>query len=42
MDPGHRPGGTTSIDVTYYRVNGFGADLEVFDSFTLTRRRSDG
>jgi Purple acid Phosphatase, N-terminal domain/Calcineurin-like phosphoesterase len=42
VDPGHRPGGTTSIEVTYYRVNGFGADLEVFDSFTLTRRRSDG
>ena len=43
VDPGTRPGGETSIDVTYYRVKGFGgAELEVFDTFTLTRPRSDG
>lgn len=38
VDPGHR----TSIAVTYYRVNGFGGELETYDTFTLTRRRSDG
>ena len=42
VDPGRRPGGQTSIDVTYYRVKGFGGLLEVFDTFTLTRPRNDG
>ena len=30
------------IDVTYYRVKNFNSELEVFDTFTLTRPRSDG
>jgi hypothetical protein len=42
VDPGNQPGGQTSIDVTYYRVKGFGGELEVFDTFTLTRPRNDG
>ena len=42
VDPGDRPGGMTSIDVTYYRVKDFNSQLEVFDTFTLTRPRSDG
>jgi hypothetical protein len=43
VDPGNRRGGETSIDVPCYRVKGFGgAELEVFDTFTLTRPRSDG
>jgi hypothetical protein len=42
VDPGDRPGGVTSIDVTYYRVKDFNSQLEVFDTFTLTRPRSDG
>ena len=42
VDPGSRPGGHTRIDVTYYRVVGFGGELEPYDSFTLTRRRTDG
>jgi hypothetical protein len=42
VNPGSRPGGETSIDVTYYRVKGFGgAELEVFDTFTLTRPLTD-
>ena len=42
VDPGRHPGGRTSIEVTYYRVTGFGGELEAYDTFTLTRRRSDG
>ena len=42
VDPGNRPGGRTTIDVTYCRVKDFNSDLEVFDTFTLTRPRSDG
>ncbi len=42
VDPGDRRDGKTSIDVTYYRVKGYGGDLEVFDSFTLTPPRNDG
>lgn len=42
VDPGRRPGGQTTIEVTYYRVKSFGGDLEVFDTFTLTRPRNDG
>ena len=42
VDPGSHPGAKTSIAVTYYRVIGFGGELEAFDTFTLTRRRTDG
>jgi hypothetical protein len=42
VDPGRRPGDQTTIEVTYYRVKNFGSELEVFDTFTLTRPRSDG
>jgi hypothetical protein len=42
VDPGDRRGGETSIDVTYYQAKVYGGDLEVFDSFTLTRPRKDG
>jgi hypothetical protein len=42
VNPGERPGGQTSIEVTYYRVKGFGGELEVYDSFSLTRPRNDG
>jgi 3',5'-cyclic AMP phosphodiesterase CpdA len=42
VDPGSHPGGSTSIEVTYYAVTGpFGA-LTAVDSFTLVRPRSDG
>jgi 3',5'-cyclic AMP phosphodiesterase CpdA len=42
VDPGDRPGGRTSIDVTYYAVTGpFGA-LTPIDQFTLVRPRRDG
>jgi 3',5'-cyclic AMP phosphodiesterase CpdA len=42
VDPGDRPGGRTSIDVTYYAVTGpFGA-LTAVDQFTLVRPRRDG
>jgi len=30
------------FEVTYYRVKGFGGELEGFDTFTLTRPRNDG
>ena len=42
VDPGRRPGGQTSIAVTYYRVTGFGGELEAYDAFTLVRPRRDG
>lgn len=42
VDPGRRPGDQTTIEVTYYRVKNFGSELEVFDTFTLSRPRSDG
>jgi len=42
VDPGGWPGDHTSIEVTYYRVRGFGGELEVYDSFRLTRPRNDG
>ncbi len=42
VDPGDRPGGQTTMDVTYYRVKNFNSELEVFDTFTLTRPRNDG
>jgi hypothetical protein len=38
VDPG-RPGGTTSINVTYYAVSGPYGDLTPVDRFTLTRPR---
>ncbi|MFF3908089.1 purple acid phosphatase family protein [Streptomyces sp. NPDC001848] len=40
VDPGH-PGGTTSIHVTYYAVDGPYGDLLPVDRFTLTRPRGD-
>jgi hypothetical protein len=42
VDPGNRPGGPTSIEVTYYNVNKPTGELSVFERFTLHRRRSDG
>jgi hypothetical protein len=42
VDPGHRPGGRTSMRVTYYNVNKPSGELSVFEQFTLHRRRSDG
>ncbi|MBO0769293.1 MAG: metallophosphoesterase family protein [Solirubrobacterales bacterium] len=41
VDPGDRPGGQTSIAVTYYRVKGFGGELEAYDAFKLVRPRRD-
>lgn len=40
VDPG-RPGGMTSIKVTYYDVVGVGGECQVFDTFTLQRPRRD-
>jgi hypothetical protein len=42
VDPGSRPGGRTSLHVTYYNVNKPSGALSVFEKFTLHRRRSDG
>jgi hypothetical protein len=42
VDPGTRPGGRTSISVTYYNVNKPHGELSVFERFTLHRRRADG
>ena len=42
LDPGSRPGGFTTIKVTYYDVVGTGGELEAFESFTLRRPRRDG
>ena len=42
VDPGNGPGDRTSIEVTYNRVVGFGGELQPYDTFTLTRPRSDG
>ena len=41
VDPGTRRGGTTSITVTYYEVTGTGGQLNVFETFTLQRKRRD-
>ena len=41
LDPGSRPGGPTTIKVTYYDVVGAGGQLAPFESFTLTRPRRD-
>ena len=42
VDPGKRPGDTTSMYVTYYNVNKPSGELSVFEKFTLQRKRSDG
>ena len=42
VDPGSHAGGTTTIKVTYYDVTGPDGRLAPFESFTLSRPRSDG
>jgi hypothetical protein len=42
VDPGSRPGGITSLEVSYVDVTGSDGHLEKFESFTLQRKRSDG
>jgi 3',5'-cyclic AMP phosphodiesterase CpdA len=42
VDPGRRPGDTTTMHVTYYNVNKPSGELSVFETFSLHRRRSDG
>ncbi|MBS2962815.1 metallophosphoesterase family protein [Actinocrinis puniceicyclus] len=42
VDPGNRPGGQTSIRVTYYTVAQPDGAIAPLESFTLHRRRSDG
>jgi len=42
VDPGSRPGGRTTMSVTYYNVNKPTGELSVFERFSLHRRRSDG
>jgi hypothetical protein len=41
LDPGSRPGGFTTITVTYYDVIGNGGELAPFETFTLRRPRRD-
>ncbi len=41
LDPGTRPGGDTTIAVTYYDVVGNGGELAPFETFTLRRPRRD-
>jgi hypothetical protein len=41
VDPGTKPGGTTSLHVTYYNVLGPQGQLAAFESFTLQRPRTD-
>jgi 3',5'-cyclic AMP phosphodiesterase CpdA len=41
VDPGPRPGGVTTIKVTYYDVVGRDGELAPFETFTLRRPRSD-
>ncbi len=41
LDPGSRPGGATTMKVTYYDVVGPGGQLAPFETFTLTRLRRD-
>jgi hypothetical protein len=41
VDPGSRPGGLTTMRVTYYDVVGTGGQLAPFESFTLRRPRRD-
>ena len=42
VDPGSRPGGQTSIRVTYYTVSQPNGDIAPLETFTLHRTRSDG
>jgi 3',5'-cyclic AMP phosphodiesterase CpdA len=42
VDPGAKPGGDTTIQVTYYDVIGTDGRLAAFESFTLKRPRRDG
>ncbi|MFF5290727.1 purple acid phosphatase family protein [Paractinoplanes globisporus] len=42
VDPGHAPGATTSIYVTYYNVTIPDGQIAPLETFTLQRRRSDG
>jgi hypothetical protein len=41
VDPGQGPRDQTAIEVTYYRVLGFGGELQPYDAFTLVRPRTD-
>ncbi len=41
VDPGTRPGGETTIKVTYYDVTGPDGALSAFETFTLRRPRRD-
>ncbi len=41
LDPGSRPGGLTTIKVTYYDVIGSDGQLAPFETFTLQRPRRD-
>jgi hypothetical protein len=41
LDPGSRPGGETTMTVTYYDVVGSGGELRPFETFTLRRPRRD-
>jgi hypothetical protein len=41
LDPGSRPGGYTTITVTYYDVIGNNGELAPFETFTLRRPRRD-
>ena len=41
VDPGAKPGDTTTIEVTYYDVTGTDGQLAPFEKFTLKRPRRD-
>jgi 3',5'-cyclic AMP phosphodiesterase CpdA len=41
VDPGSRPGDLTTIEVTYYDVDGPDGELTPFETFTLQRSRRD-
>jgi hypothetical protein len=41
LDPGSRPGGYTTMTVTYYDVVGSDGALAPFETFTLRRPRRD-
>jgi hypothetical protein len=41
VDPGERPGGETTIEVTYYDVVGAGGEVAPFETFRLRRPRRD-
>jgi hypothetical protein len=42
VDPGDRPGGATTMTVTYYEVTGTYGTLSKFETFVLKRHRNDG